>query len=117
MPVHMDFAYTRMEDGTLTISLTPPIPVGGQDWAFRCGKRFGGGMDLIQKSVSSGFSASSGVPMSGIQVINSGQGVFQIALNSPDTSGLDYGNYSFSFARTMSGQYSTAAEGYMLLEP
>lgn len=114
-PVQTDFAYTIREDGTLSITLTPPIPVGGQAFQFGVGKRLGGGLDLIQKSVASGYSMSSGVPMSGITVLNSGQGVFQIALNSIDTSGFDPGNYAFSFSRTTSGQYSTAVEGYMLL--
>ncbi len=108
-PMQMDFAYTIRNDGTLGITLAPPIPVGGQAFVFSVGKRLGGAMDLIEKSIASGYASS------GITITNSGQGQFNVSLAAQDTSGWNPGNYAYSFQRTQSGQFSTAVEGYMIL--
>jgi hypothetical protein len=107
--MQMDFAYTIRNDGTLGITLAPPIPVGGQSFVFGVGVRLGGSMNLIQKSIASGFAGS------GITITNSGNGQFNVTIAAQDTSGWSPGNYAYQFQRTQSGQFSTAVEGYMIL--
>ena len=105
-----DIAYTRMEDGVLTIGLAPPTAVGGWAAQFTVLKRFGGVSGLINKFTSSGYSN-----VSGIQVTSSGNGIFGVTINSYDTSGLDPGAYVYQFSRTTSGSYDVLSEGYFLL--
>ena len=65
------------------------------------------------KSCASGH----GDGVSGITVTNSGAGQFQVAIRSVNTSGLDLGNYAYTFIRTDSGFRTTLAEGYVILTP
>ena len=112
MPVIADFNLVRYEDGTLTISLSPPTPIGGANIRFLVQHHFGGISGLIQKSVASGYNA-----VSGITVTNSGQGVFNVALRSVDTSGFEYGNYAYTTERLDSGSRTVISEGFMKLLP
>ncbi len=112
MPVLVDFSLSRPESATLTVSMTPAVPIGGWSIQFQALKRFGGISGLITKSVSSGFNG-----LSGITVTNSGQGVFNISLYSSDTSGLSYGNYAYSNMRLDSGFITVLTEGYLQLIP
>lgn len=112
MPVLNDFAFTRYDDGILTMPMVPPVAVGGWNVQFKVQHRFGGISGLIVKSMASGFSG-----VSGITVTNSGNGVFNIALNSADTSGMEYGNYSFAVERLDSGSRTLLSEGYLILLP
>ena len=112
MPVISDFSLAKFQDGTLTISMAPPQAIGGWPINFTVEKRYGSSDSLILKSVSSGFNG-----VSGITVVNSGQGVFNIAINSIDTSGLDWGNYATRSERVNSGARTPITEGFLLLTP
>ena len=110
MPILADIPWVKFDDGTLNISMVPPIAVGGWTTQFQITHRFGGTSGLITKNLSSGF-----LGVSGIGIANSGQGVFQIALNSLDTSGLDPKNYAYTFSRLDSGYRTALTEGFFLL--
>lgn len=107
-----DIVTGRYEDGTFVVELNNPTPIGGWTIDFLVQKRFGGLSGLIHKQVASGFNGASG-----ITITNSGQGVFQIALNSVDTSGLDYGNYAYATQRLDSGSRTLINEGYISILP
>ena len=108
----MDFALARYEDGVLTIPMVPPVAIGGWSIRYTEQKRFGGSTNLITKSVASGFNGASG-----ITITNSGQGIFNIAINSVDSSGLEYGNDAFVVERMDSGHRTSLTEGYRLINP
>ena len=112
MPVIVDFSLGKMEDGTLIVSMSPPTSIGGADIRFQVSKRFGSTSGLILKSVSSGYNN-----VSGINVTSSGDGRMSITINSPDTSGMDYGNYAYSLERFTSGSRSIITEGYLMVLP
>lgn len=112
MAVLTDFAFIKFEDGVLTISMSPPVAIGGWEIQFKTTKRFGGVNNLITKSVSSGYNGQSG-----ITVTNSGAGIFNVALGTQDTSGLEYGNYAAVTQRLNSGSMTTLTEGFLLLMP
>lgn len=109
MPVYKDFNLVRYEDGTLIVSMTPPIPIGGWDISFSVNKHFGMGIGsgLINKYVGSGYNNQSG-----INITNSGNGVFSVSIRSMDTSGVDAGSYVYSIDRVTSGNRSSLTQGY-----
>ncbi len=110
MPINQDFQISRGEDLIIEISLTPPQPIGGYGIRFQSTRRFGGNYPLITKSMASGF-----YNVSGMNILNSGNGSMNVVLKGPDTSGLDFGNYSYTVARTDSGFYSEYLVGYVVL--
>jgi hypothetical protein len=112
MPTISNFTWTRFDDGSLVINLDPPTAIGGQNLAFTLGRYFGGAMDTIVKTAASGFNG-----VSGLTVVNSGQGQMSVALTALDTSGLDFGNWAYRVARTTSGQVVAFTEGFCLLQP
>ena len=112
MPIQADFTFSRYEDGILSVALTSPTAIGSWDIRFRVQRHFGGLSGLIAKSMASGFNN-----VSGIAVVNSGQGIFNVTLNSVDTSGLEYGNYAYSIDRFDSGNRTILTEGYVALTP
>jgi len=75
---------------------------------FEVQHRFGGISGLITKNVASGFNGASG-----ITVTNSGLGYFTVGINSIDTSGFDFKNYSFDVQRLDSGSRTVIAQGIM----
>lgn len=107
---YTDFSWIKYDDGVLTIALTPPAPIGGWDLRFSLTKRFGGESLLVTKSCASGYNN-----VSGINIVNSGQGIFNVALSSVDTSGLQPGLYASRCERMNSGARTTLSEGYMVL--
>jgi hypothetical protein len=107
---YTDFSWVRGDDGTLTVVLTPPVPVGGWEIRFSVTKRFGGLDTLITKSCMSGYNN-----VSGVNVTNSGQGIFNVALGSLDTSGMEPGLYATRCERLTSGARTTLTEGYLNL--
>jgi len=113
MPVQADVYLAKFEDGVLTVDMNPPVNVGGWSARFLVQKRFGGLSGLIRKDVASGY----GGGQSGITVVNSGQGSFNIALNGRDTSGMDLGVYSYAFERLDSGNRTVLSEGHLVLLP
>lgn len=106
-----NFSYTKFEDGTLTITMAPPVPIGGLDLEFFVTKRFGGDNKLIRKLSSSGYNG-----VSGITIISSGEGRINVTIDSPDTSGLTIGNYATQAVVTTSGRYKKITEGFMILD-
>ena len=112
MPIQVEATQVRMEDGLLVISLVPPIPIGGQSWQFEVLNRFGGVSGRIIKSMASGH-----YNVSGMNIVNSGQGVMNVAINSVDTSGLQWGNYAFTVTRLDSGNRQAATEGFLKIQP
>lgn len=112
MAQQVDFALAQYADGTLTVTLSPPVPVGGWEIEWVMQKHFGSESPLVRKSVASGFNGASG-----IRVTNSGQGEFKVTINSVDTSGLDPINYVHSARRLTSGSRVPLAEGYVILTP
>lgn len=112
MPNQQDFGLCRFEDGILTISIIPAIPVGGLDVHLTVAKHFGSTSGVILKSMASGF-----YNVSGLTILNSGQGIIQANLNSPDTSGLPYGNYAFEVRCYTSGRNTDYTQGYFTVNP
>jgi hypothetical protein len=112
MPIIANFTLARLEDGVLTIGLEPPAAIGGWNLQLTCMKRFGGQTPLFLKSCASGFNG-----VSGITVVNSGQGIFNIPINSVDTSGSEYGNYATFIERLDSGFRTVIDEGYLTVNP
>ena len=112
MPVIADYSFVKFDDGTITVGLQNPTPIGGWDIRYVVTRRFDGSSGLIVKSVASGYNGQSG-----ITITDSGQGVFNIALNGIDTSGLNPGNYASKCERTNSGFHTTLTLGYLLLLP
>lgn len=112
MPVLADFSLVKFEDGVLTVGLQPAVPIGGWDMRVTFTKRHGQVSGYFTKCVASGYSAASGV-----SIVNSGNGVFSVTLDSVDTSGLEYGNYAYTVERMDSGHRTVLTEGYLLLTP
>jgi hypothetical protein len=112
MPVLVDFSLARGEDAVLNVSMAPPVDVGGWDIRFEVAKRFGSYSGFVTKSVASGFNGASG-----ITVVNSGQGIFGVRLNTPDTNDREFGNYAYAITRYTSGSRTVLTEGYVLLSP
>lgn len=110
--VQTDFSIARLEQGTLTVTLTPPTNVNGWDTLFQVKKYFGGESGLINAYAASGYNG-----VSGIAVANAGNGVFNITIPSPATSGWNYGNYTYGFSRTNSGFQTVLSQGLMLVNP
>jgi len=108
MPIISDFTISRFEDANATIALTPPVNVSGWPLQFALSKRAGAD-PIFLKSCSSGFNN-----VSGINVLNPLQGIFNVTIKSTDVSGLDPGNYAWSMKRQdYSGHMTTLAEGFM----
>lgn len=110
MAIQTDFCFIRNNDGTITVTMTPPVAIGGWTIMWSRTHRFGSDDFKTPKWYSPGFNG-----VSGITVVNSGQGIFNIRLNSVDTSGLQAGNYANSAVRLNSGSITTLTEGYMTL--
>lgn len=113
MPAYSDFCITKKNDSTLTIPLSPPVPIGGWEVEFQLNQNFPlppKSSGLIVKSMASGFYG-----VSGMNIVNSGQGSFRVSIPSVDTSGLCAGNYAYAIRRTNSGFYTTLTEGYASL--
>ena len=114
-----NFQWARWNDGVLTINMQPPVDVGGWGIQFSVFHRMGGGAGdninsgLIMKSIASGIANGA----SGITVTNSGQGIFQVFIDSNDTSGFPYGNYAAVVSRVGSGVRCVLDEGYLNVTP
>lgn len=110
MATYQDFALERSSKGTITLVMTPPVAVGGWDVRFTMSKR-ADGSGLVVKSTSSGFSGTSG-----IEVVNSGLGQFNITLRPNEVSGLPPGNYAFTLERYTSGFETVLTKGYRMMD-
>ncbi len=112
--VFTGFDLVAYADGILTIQLSPATAVGGWAAEFTVSKRFDGISGYIRKTVASGY----GGGQSGITILDSGAGRFNIRIWGPDGSGLmDPGTYAMQFTRTDSGLNTPLAKGWFLRLP
>lgn len=111
MAVQCDFNFARQEDGVLTVSMRPPTSVAGWTIEFNLMKRFGGEA-ILTKSAASGYNGTSG-----ISIVNLNQGIFNVQIDSIDTSGLAWNNYAYQTLRTNPGSRTELTEGFMVLTP
>jgi hypothetical protein len=111
LPANQNFALGIGENAALQVFLQDPQPISGWDCTFGVGRRFGWSSGLINKQLFSGF--QNGV--SGISVVNSGAGIWNVALTPQDTAFLQAGNFAFQFARVNSGFERALTVGYILL--
>lgn len=112
MPVVIDFTIGQGEDANITIAMAPPQAIGGWSIAFDTYLRFGGSSGLIHKTCASGFNG-----VSGITVLNSGVGIFRVAIRAADISGWESRNYAYQATRTNSGSVSILTQGFLSLLP
>lgn len=108
----MDWSWIKFDDGTISISMQPPVAIGGWSLQTVVSKRAGGDSNYIVKNAASGY-----YNVSGMNIVNSGQGVFSVSLQSVDTSGMDYGLFSYNVSRLNSGNRVTLVEGFLTLLP
>ncbi len=113
MPVITDYSIGVNEDGLLTVSLSPPTPIA--DWTIRYmeQKRDGGISGFNFKY----YGPDAGGGVSGITLVDAGQGTFNVQLNAVDSSGMDPANYVWSAERMDSGFRTTVACGTKSLTP
>ena len=111
MGLIIDFPVTKNTDATVNVQLTPATPIGGWSIQFQTMQHFGGVSGILTKSCASGFYGS------GITLLNSGTGAFQVTINAVETSGLAFGPYSYIAQRTDSGSRTVLAEGFLNLTP
>ncbi len=96
-------------DGTINIPLAPPTAIGGWSITFEQTKRLGGN-PIYTLYVSSGRNG-----VSGLQVVNSGQGIIVATIPALAVSGLDPGTYTFTMRRTDSGSQTILATGTRIM--
>ncbi len=106
-----DFFLHKREDALLEVPLTPITAIGGWSIETRFSRNFGSTSGWIVKSMASGFYG-----VSGMNISNSGVGIFYFEINSLDTSGLTAGNYAYTTVRTDSGFRTDLAQGYLNLQ-
>ena len=112
MPLQQqDFSLCKGEDGILVISMTPPVPIGGWPIEWSASVAFGG-TAFVTKSCASGYHG-----VSGITIQNSGAGIFQVRINSVDTSGVEFGAYAQKCLRTQSGFQTEIENGFWNITP
>jgi hypothetical protein len=109
-----DFTLRSSEDGTLIIAAAPPMPIGGLSFQFTQSRR-AGGIPAITLSMASGYYGS----VSGMDLIDSGNGVMSVSLWAYLSSGMDQvaGAWFYRVQRTDSGNVTAVSEGYRLMPP
>lgn len=106
-----DFSMGVGTDNIVTINMVPPVAIAGWSIKFWCCKRFGGkSTPLFEKWYASGYNG-----VSGITIVNSGEGIFNVRINAVDTSGFDAGNYANGCDRLSSGAVTQLSEGFLNL--
>lgn len=112
MPADANFPLIKYEDGHLTVCLSPPAAVSGWSVRLTVSRRFGSPDPLFRKYNVPGDPSSYA---SGVAVTDAAVGRFRCRVASQDTSGLQPGNYAFSFERVDSGSRTLLARGYLSL--
>lgn len=113
MPTQANFGLPKFSDGNLTVNMAPNVDVGGWSLEVVLARRFGSVSGLLIGGIASGIPNGA----SGLTVINSGEGIFQIAIPSLATSGLQFGNYAYSVNRVESGFRTVLNQGYLTIDP
>ena len=111
MPTIIDFTLGRSEKGTLVATTNPPTPIGGWSLAFQMTKRQGGTTAIISKSMASGYYG-----VSGMSVVDSGAGTYNVQFFPAEVSGKDPGAYAYNVSRTDSGYQTTLVFGSRLMD-
>lgn len=88
--------------------IVPITAIGGWRIEFTVYKRFFGVSGIILCSTNSGYSN-----VSGIQIVNSGNGIFSITVSGGAFSGQNPGNLAFTVNRVGSGVGTLLSEGYI----
>lgn len=111
MPITGNFSINRQVDCNIAVQMVPPTNIGG--WAIQVwiSKRFGSSSGIIQAYANSGYNN-----VSGINILDSGAGIFSFKVPGAVTSGLDPGNYALEVRRTNSGRGVLIENGYMELK-
>jgi hypothetical protein len=102
----------RFDDGLLIVNLAAATNISGWTIAMRLQNSFGGISGLAQFSCASGFNG-----VSGITVTDGVNGVFQVQVAGPQTSGLDFKNYAMDISRLDSGFHTQLVGGFLCLTP
>ena len=113
MPVQTDYSFYAMEDGVISITMTPATNIGGWGLEWMLLKYRDSTSGLVVKTGASGYAGSGN--LSGLVVTNSGNGTFNVLLNSQDISGRDPRVYFHRTRRTDSGYRAVVQEGGFLL--
>jgi hypothetical protein len=112
MATLQDFSIDRGEDATVRIVLSPPTAIGGWHIRFLATRRFGSLSGIFSRECASGYNG-----VSGVTVINSGTGVFDVRIDSVDTSGRSFANIVHCTKRLDSGHVTPLVEGFISLMP
>jgi hypothetical protein len=113
MPIQQDFSVSQWSDTAVTLVLNPPANVGGLTIEMFSTPRLGGSDRIFTKSVASGYNA-----VSGIDIINSGEGIMSIRLDvSKDFSGRNPGNYAWKARVLTSGLNVDLGDGIISVNP
>lgn len=107
MPIVENITISPNTDCVIQCQISPPTPVGSWSAEFVVKNRFFGISGLIQGSTASGYSNY----VSGMSVINSGNGLLAARITQPQISGWSPGAYVYEFARTGSGVNSLLSCG------
>ena len=113
MAIFDNFALIRGEDAILSVSLNPPTSISDWNLQFRVNRRFGSCSGLIFKSADLPTFNN----VSGINVTNAAGGMFQVRIDSVDTSGLSFGNYAYSTTRIDTNSQTVLNNGFLVLLP
>lgn len=97
-------------DATIQVQMVPQTAIGSWSITFQVTNRFGAVSGLITGSTASGYINN----VSGLNIVNSGNGIFSAFISGGSTSGWDPDAYSYVFKRTGSGVATILAEGYLL---
>lgn len=114
MPQYQDFSFDAGTDNLCLVQLLEPQDVSTWSVTFTAWKRFGGVVPLIQMGLTPLSGQINGT--SGITLLNSGQGAWQLYFQSLFTSGFQQGNIAYKYSRIDSGHHVDLAVGYLLLE-
>lgn len=119
MSINANYTLSLVENGTLIVSMIPPINISGWSIEYVQTERFGGA--TARSGTGQGFSgtvtkwAASGYNnVSGINVTNGEQGIFSVSLLPADVSGQNPGTKAYFTARTDSGSVTILSAGYRL---
>ena len=110
MPQYFDFGLIPNTDLTLQVQMTPPVNISSWGIQLYMTTRFGGISGVIVSYLASGYSNN----VSGMSIINSGQGIFSAFIPKLLMSGRDTGDYAYNFNRTDSGSAAVLVEGFCL---
>ncbi len=110
MPIISNFSIYPNSDATIQCTLVPVTSIGGWGITFQVTNRPGGISGLITSSTNSGYIGN----VSGMTIVNSGQGIFSVRVSGGSMSGWNFGDYFYQFNRTGSGVSTLLSEGYIL---